>query len=142
MIHKLKSIVTANGILLIRVENKEIIITSDQNEIKLPLVIEDQPPEWDTLNLSHKNSKWIITSDMYDVFEEGVSIQELDSSVVVDVLIRMLEKSIQYIAKIILEEGVAVLIVNSYNDKNKHLLSTIGLLEDIRIIFAVIKRKE
>jgi hypothetical protein len=140
--HKLKSIVTANGILLIRVENKEIIITSDQNEINLPLVIEDQPPKWEALNLFTKKSKWVITSDIYDVFEEDISIDDLDSSVVVVVLAKMLEKSIHYIAKIILEEGVAVLIVNSYNEHNKHLLSTIGLLEDTRIIFTEIKRKE
>ena len=142
MIDTLRDIVVANGMMMIHVEKGEIIITAYQKELKLPLVDDVQPPEWKDLEMKKEGTQqWVLTSDMFDVFEEGLSIDTFSAEVAVELLSKMFEKSIQYIAKIIIEEGVAVLIVNSYNDETKYLLSTIGLLEDARIVFAEIKEK-
>lgn len=142
MIERLRSIVVANGMMMIHVENQEIIITAYKNELRLPLEKVVQPPEWkDFTSGKDAIQQWTLTSDIFDVFEESISIDELNTESVIDVLAQLLDSSIQYIGKIIIEEGVAVLIVNSYNDKTKYLLSTIGLLEDVRIIFAEIKEK-
>ncbi len=142
MIEKMKSIAVANGMMMIHVENQEIIITAYKNELKIPLETVELPPEWKDFEAGKEGiNQWILTSDIFDIFEKEVSIENLNAETAKDVLAHMLELSIQYIAKIIIEEGVAVLIVNSYNDETKYLLSTIGLLEDIRIIFAEIKEK-
>lgn len=128
--------------MMIRVENQEIIVTAYQNELKIPLKFVESPPEWEDFKDNHERIKgWILTSDMFDVFEKEISIDNLNVEIAKNILVHMLELSVQYIAKIIIEEGVAVLIVNSYNEESKYLLSTIGLLEDVRIIFAEIKEK-
>lgn len=143
MIDKLRSIVVANGMMMIHVEREEIIITAYQNEIRIPLEKVETPPEWNGGEVQSKGEcQWLITSDIFDVFEEELSLDALNEEEVKDVLTDLLSKSLQYIAKIIIEEGVAVLMVNSFNRDTRYLLSTIGLLEDIRIIFAEIKQKE
>ena len=142
MNEKIRTFVVANGMMMIHVENQDIIITAYKNELRIPLEIVEVPPEWKRLETDKEGlSKWALTSDIFDIFEEELSMGDLNSETTKDVLAHMLSLSIQYIAKIIIEEGVAVLIVNSYNDEIKYLLSTIGLLEDVRIIFAEIKEK-
>lgn len=143
MNEELRSIVVANGMMMIHVENQEIIITAYKSEIKIPLEKVDQPPSWIKVISDTNNShQWSLTSDIFDLFNETISIDDLNMESVKDILAHLLTLSIQYIGKIIVEEGVAVLIVNSYNDETKYLLSTIGLLEDARIIFAEIKEKD
>lgn len=143
MNEELRSIVVTNGMMMIHVENQEIIITAYKSEIKIPLEKVDQPPSWINV-ISDTNSphQWSLTSDIFDLFNETISIDDLNMESVKDILGHMLTLSIQYIGKIIVEEGVAALIVNSYNNETKYLLSTIGLLEDARIIFAEIKEKD
>ena len=142
MNEKMKAIVSANGLMMIHVENQEIIIKVYQDELRIPLESVELPPEWEDQKVNKEDiHRWILTSDIFDIFEEEISIEDLNIETVKEVLAHMLELSIQYIAKISIEEEVAVLIVNSYNEDKKHLLSTIGLLEDVRIIFAEIKEK-
>lgn len=146
MNEKLLDVMVLNGPILIHVVNDDIIITSHQKEVHLSYQNEGLLPNINNaINHNDKGISFEITSDIYDILEEPIVLDNFSPETIKVLLTKLLGGSIQYIAKIIKEEGLPVLLVNTYNKDDNYLLSTIGLVDDTRIIFAHInkvKRKD
>ncbi len=139
MENNLKEIIVLNGPMMVRVEGDHIQISAYQHEARLPFLPKDTPDSiMGVVGHRKGGSSYILTSDVFDCFNLKFKEKRLDKDSMHDIIYHLLESSIQFIAKISKEENLPVLIQNSYDEKSTYFLSTIGLLDDTRIIFAEI----
>lgn len=136
----LKEVSLLNGPMLIKVENDMIIINAYQRETRIPFVPQEQPNAIEKV-LGHRKGEitYEITSDIYDCLNFNFKEKSLEKENMLDIFHQLLDASIHFIARISNEENLPVIIQNSFDEKKMYFLSTIGLLDDIRIIFAEIK---
>ena len=136
----LKEVSLLNGPMLIKVEDDMISINAYQHETRIPFIPKDQPNAIEEV-LEHRKGEitYELTSDIYDCLNFNFKEKSLEKENVLDIFHQLLDASIHFIAKISKEENLPVLIQNSFDEKKMYFLSTIGLLDDARIIFAEIK---
>ncbi|MBU1142085.1 MAG: hypothetical protein KKH92_00405 [Firmicutes bacterium] len=140
MEYKLIESIVLNGPMMIRMEGNHIIINAYQHETRIEYSPKDQPDPIEGITGHRKGSQaFSITSDIYDCLNLNFKEKNLDSNTMRDIFTALFESSIQFIAKVSSEENTSVLIQNSFDERNMYFLSTIGLLDDARIIFAEIK---
>lgn len=136
----IKDVLVLNGPILIRVVDDKVIISAYQSEVKMPYNPIDTPPDISGVLVHRKgNVSLEVTSDVFDVLELPFDTNDFEDVTLKEIFKDLVLASIQFIAKVSVEEDRAVLIQNSYNTKSKYFLSTIGLIDDTRIIFAEIK---
>ena len=135
----LKEVSLLNGPMLIKVENDMISINAYQHETRIPFVPKDQPDAIEGV-LGHRKGEitYEMTSDIYDCLNFNFKDKSLEKENMLDIFHHLLSGSINFIANISKEENLPVLIQNSFDEKKMYFLSTIGLLDDARIIFAEI----
>ena len=136
----LKEVSLLNGPMLIKVEDDVISINAYQHETRIPFIPKDQPNAIEEV-LEHRKGEitYEVTSDIYDCLNFNFKEKNLEKENMLDIFHHLLDASIHFIAKISKEENLPVLIQNSFDEKKMYFLSTIGLLDDTRIIFAEIK---
>ncbi|BCR35192.1 hypothetical protein [Mariniplasma anaerobium] len=139
MFKELLGVVVLNGPMMIEVVSNEIVVTVYQHKTMIPYLPVDMPKTFDEImGHSKKGLNMAIISDIYDVYKKTITVTNFSPSTVKEILAKLLAGSIQYMAAISVEEGLPILLVNSYKEKDRYLLSTIGLVDDARIIFAEI----
>lgn len=136
----LKEVSLLNGPMMIKVEDDMISINAYQHETKIPFIPKDLPIPIEEV-LGHRKGEitYELTSDIYDCLNFNFKEKSLEKENMLDIFHHLLNASIHFIAKISKEENLPVLIQNSFDEKKMYFLSTIGLLDDARIIFAEIK---
>lgn len=136
----LKEVSLLNGPMLIKVEDDMISINAYQHETRIPFIPKDQPNAIEEV-LEHRKGEitYELTSDIYDCLNFNFKEKSLEKENMLEIFHQLLDASIHFIAKISKEENLPVLIQNSFDEKKMYFLSTIGLLDDARIIFAEIK---
>ena len=136
----LKEVSLLNGPMLIKVEDDMISINAYQHETRIPFIPKDQPNAIEEV-LEHRKGEitYELTSDIYDCLNFNFKEKSLEKENMLDIFHQLLDASIHFIAKISKEENLPVLIQNSFDEKKMYFISTIGLLDDARIIFAEIK---
>jgi hypothetical protein len=132
-----------NGPMMIYVKDQQIHIQVYQNEYTLPITPRDTPHDIRGVVVHRKGPyPYNITSDIFDVNNLDYEDTIFDEATIHTLFVSLLEASIQFIATISQNEDTAVLIQNTFSQEKKYFYSTIGLLDDTRIIFADIKIKE
>ncbi|MCF7930466.1 MAG: hypothetical protein K9L02_03030 [Acholeplasmataceae bacterium] len=137
----LQDVVVLNGPMLIRVDGDKVILNAYQREWEAPFLPLDQPVAIEEVLVHRKGSKkYHITSDIFDVIDYAFQDKELDSLNAKKLLVALVESSMQFIAKITVEENLPALLQASYFEKEGRLYVTIGLIDDTRIIFCDIRK--
>lgn len=132
--------VVLNGPMMIKVDDDYVSINVYQHESKVPYQPKENPdPIEEVLGHRKGNLSFELTSDIFDCLNFNFKEKNLDKDTMLEMFNQMLESSLPFIAKISKEENLPVLIQNSFDEKKMYFLSTIGLLDDARIIFAEIK---
>lgn len=132
-----------NGPMMIRVEDDHVSINVYQHETKLPYQPKENPDPIEGVVGHRKGSlSFELTSDIFDCLNLNFKENRLDKDTMIEIFNQMMNTSLPFIAKISKEENLPVLIQNSFDEKKMYFLSTIGLLDDARIIFAEIKQVE
>jgi hypothetical protein len=132
-----------NGPMMIYVKDQLIHIQVYQKVYTLPITPSDTPNDIRGVVVHRKGPHpYIITSDIFDVNKLDYEDNIFNEATIHTLFVSLLEASIQFIGNISQNENTAVLIQNTFSQEKKYFLSTIGLIEDARIIFADIKIKE
>jgi hypothetical protein len=132
-----------NGPMMIYVKDNQIYIQVYQKEYTLTMTRSNTPNDIRGVVVHRKGPyPYIITSDIFDVNKLQYEDNIFNEETIYTLFVSLLEASIQFIATISQNEDTAVLVQNTFSEEKKYFLSTIGLIDDIRIIFADIKIKE
>lgn len=143
MKNKLRDVTVCNGPMTIYVDDNEVVVTSYQKEVRFPYSPKQEPSTIEEIAVHRKDRlEYLLTSDIYDAFEISYPLDRFDEETVKELLIELLEGSIQFLARISKEEDLAILIQTSYHQSQHKLISTIGLIGDARILFVELKEKE
>lgn len=143
MKHIIQEAITLNGPMLIYVKSSTIYIHAYQKEYQIPFTPSDTPPDIKGVAVHRKEPyHYTITSDMFDVIDYPYHETELNEETIHHTFASLLEASIQFIATISHNEDTAVLVQNTFAEDKGFFMSTIGLVDDTRILFAHIKPKE
>jgi hypothetical protein len=129
-----------NGPMLIRVVGHEITLNVHQSEVKIPYQPINIPNDIKKALVHRKGNMLLeVTSDIFDVEAFRFKDHDFDRDTIKALFKALLLASIQFIAKVSVDEDNAILIQNTYIENQQYFLSTIGVLDDALIIFAEIK---
>jgi hypothetical protein len=143
MKHILKEATVLNGPMLIYVKESTIYIHAYEKEFQIPFNPSDTPPDIKGVAVHIKDPyQYTLTSDIFDTINYPYHDTVLTEANIHDTFVALLEASIQFIATISHNEDTAVLVQNTFSEDKGYFMSTIGLVDDTRILFAHIKPKE
>lgn len=143
MKHILKEATVLNGPMLIYVKESTIYIHTYEKEFQIPFNSSDTPPDIKGVAVHRKEPyHYTLTSDIFDTINCPYYDTVLNEVSIHDTFVSLLEASIQFIATISHNEDTAVLVQNTFAEDKGYFMSTIGLVDDTRILFAHIKPKE
>lgn len=136
----LKDLIELNCSMIIRVEGDDVVLRVGCAELRVPYHPLEQPLPI-TGRVGHRNGSLnvVVTSDIFNVFELDFKMKDFEEVTIKELVLELLEASIQFIAKIIVEVDTPVLIQSSYSKKDKRFISNICLVDDLPIIFANIQ---
>jgi hypothetical protein len=133
---EIKDTVVLNGPILVHVVDNTIKVHSSNTlSYSTTLIEEEVYPIERIIQKQHKGIQVKISSDVLDVSGYTGTLEVLNQEVYEDIFHKLMLGTIQFIGKISKEYDTPILIQNTFFEKTKRFLSTIGLLDDIRIIY-------
>jgi hypothetical protein len=140
---EIKETIVLNGPMLVYVEENLIKIQSSNTKAFTIELKEEEVHSIENIIEQNQNGEEIkITSDVLDVLGYKGRYPNIDEQTVKEIFHRLLVGSIQFIGKVSKEYNSPVIIQNTYFEKTKRFMSTIGLFDDIRIVYIDIEKIE
>jgi len=140
--NRLKDVVELNGMNLLTIENGKYKYKTYKGSYVDDFERMKKPKEHKFLkSLKKDNIKVIINSDVFDLFNEKQKINSFRYKDILECYYSFLINSVDFIASIAEENDEGVLIQNTYSEEKGLFMSTIGLLNDTRIIFIEIRKE-
>jgi hypothetical protein len=140
---EIKETIVLNGPMLVYVEENLIKIQSSNTKAFTIELKEEEVHSIENIIEQNQNGEEVkITSDVLDVLGYMGRYPNIDEQTVKEIFHRLLVGSIQFIGKVSKEYNSPVIIQNTYFEKTKRFMSTIGLFDDIRIVYIDIEKIE
>lgn len=133
---EIKDTIVLNGPILVHVEDNTIKVHSSNTlSYSTALIEEEVYPIERIIQKHHDGIQVKISSDVLDVMGYTSTLEALNQEVYEDIFHKLMIGTIQFIGKVSKEYDSPVIIQNTYFEKTNRFMSTIGLVDDIRIIY-------
>lgn len=133
---EIKDTIVLNGPILVHVEDNTIKVHSSNTlSYSTALIEEEVYPIERIIQKHHDGIQVKVSSDVLDVIGYTSTLEALNTEVYEDIFHKLMIGTIQFIGKVSKEYDSPVIIQNTYFEKTKRFMSTIGLFDDIRIIY-------
>lgn len=133
---EIKDTIVLNGPILVHVEDNTIKVHSSNTlSYSTALIEEEVYPIERIIQKHHDGIQVKISSDVLDVMGYTSTLETLNQEVYEDIFHKLMIGTIQFIGKVSKEYDSPVIIQNTYFEKTNRFMSTIGLVDDIRIIY-------
>lgn len=137
---ELKKIIELNGINLLTTEKNKYRYETYKGSYMDHYVNTEKTTDINFIKpLYNASTKVLINSDVFDLFDEKIGLNGFEYKDILECYYHFIVNSIDFIASISNENDEGVLIQNTFNKEKGLFLSTIGLLNDSRIIFLEIR---
>lgn len=133
---EIKDTIVLNGPILVHVEDNTIKVHSSNTlSYSTALIEEEVYPIERIIQKHHDGIQVKVSSDVLDVMGYTSTLESLNQEVYEDIFHKLMIGTIQFIGKVSKEYDSPVIIQNTYFEKTNRFMSTIGLFDDIRIIY-------
>ena len=133
---EIKDTIVLNGPILVHVEDNTIKVHSSNTlSYSTALIEEEIYPIERIIQKHHDGIQVKVSSDVLDVMGYTSTLEALNTEVYEDIFHKLMIGTIQFIGKVSKEYDSPVIIQNTYFEKTNRFMSTIGLFDDIRIIY-------
>lgn len=133
---EIKDTIVLNGPILVHVEDNTIKVHSSNTlSYSTALIEEEVYPIERIIQKHHDGIQVKVSSDVLDVMGYTSTLEALNQEVYEDIFHKLMIGTIQFIGKVSKEYDSPVIIQNTYFEKTNRFMSTIGLFDDIRIIY-------